>query len=116
MQNRPANPGCIVVFASIPKEMAMNSDQIEGKWKQFAGKAKEKWGKLTDDDLQVIRGKRDQLVGRVQERYGIAKEEAQKQVDEFNRVLGPEIVVVETDGEEATSARKAEKAHGAGKR
>jgi uncharacterized protein YjbJ (UPF0337 family) len=94
----------------------MNSDQIEGKWKQFAGKAKEKWGKLTDDDLEVIRGKKDQLVGKVQERYGIAKEEAQKQVEEFNRVYGPEVVVVETDGEETTSTRKAEKAHGAGKR
>ena len=63
----------------------MNWDQIEGKWKQAAGKAKEKWGKLTDDDLQVIRGKRDQLVGRIQERYGIAKDEAQRQVDDFTR-------------------------------
>lgn len=63
----------------------MNWDQIEGKWKQAAGKAKEKWGKLTDDDLQVIRGKRDQLVGKIQERYGIAKEDAERQVDEFSR-------------------------------
>jgi uncharacterized protein YjbJ (UPF0337 family) len=63
----------------------MNWDQIEGKWKQAAGKAKAKWGKLTDDDLQVIRGKRDQLVGRIQERYGIAKDEAERQVDEFTR-------------------------------
>ncbi len=63
----------------------MNWDQVEGKWKQYAGTVKEKWGKLTDDDLQVINGKRDQLVGRVQERYGIAKEEAERQVDEFSR-------------------------------
>jgi len=48
--------------------------------KQFTGKVKEKWGKLTDDDLQVIGGQQDQLVGRIQERYGVAKEEAQKQV------------------------------------
>ena len=61
----------------------MNSDQIEGNWKQFSGKVKEQWGKLTDDDLTQIAGKRDQLVGRIQERYGIKKEEAQKQLDEF---------------------------------
>jgi uncharacterized protein YjbJ (UPF0337 family) len=61
----------------------MNWDQIEGKWKQSAGAVKEKWGKLTDDDLTVIAGKKDQLVGKIQERYGIAKESAQKQVDEF---------------------------------
>ena len=54
----------------------MNTDRLEGNWKQFKGKIKEKWGKLTDDDLDVIAGKTEQLVGRVQERYGIAKEEA----------------------------------------
>lgn len=63
----------------------MNWDQIAGNWKQFSGKAKEKWGKLTDNDWTVIKGKREQLVGRVQERYGIAKEEAEKQVAEFER-------------------------------
>jgi uncharacterized protein YjbJ (UPF0337 family) len=62
----------------------MNWDQIEGKWKQASGHVKEKWGKLTDDDLQVIRGKRDQLVGKIQERYGIAKEDAERQVEEFS--------------------------------
>jgi uncharacterized protein YjbJ (UPF0337 family) len=61
----------------------MNWDQVEGKWKQFSGKFREKWGKLTDDDWQVIGGKKDQLVGRVQERYGIAKEQAQREVDDF---------------------------------
>ncbi len=61
----------------------MNWDQIEGKWKQYGGKIRERWGKLTDDDLQVIQGKRDQFVGTIQERYGITKEEAHKQVDEF---------------------------------
>ena len=55
----------------------MNWDQIEGKWKQFQGKAQEKWGKLTDDDFDKIAGKRDQLVGKVQESYGIAKDAAE---------------------------------------
>jgi uncharacterized protein YjbJ (UPF0337 family) len=63
----------------------MNSDQIEGNWKQFSGKVKEKWGKLTDDDLTRIAGKKDQLVGMIQERYGIKREEAQKELDEFYR-------------------------------
>jgi uncharacterized protein YjbJ (UPF0337 family) len=61
----------------------MNWDQTEGKWKQLKGSVKEHWGKLTDDDLTVIAGNRDKLVGRVQERYGIAKEEAQKRTDEW---------------------------------
>ncbi|HEY7905107.1 MAG TPA: CsbD family protein [Casimicrobiaceae bacterium] len=61
----------------------MNWDRIEGNWKQFKGKAKEQWGKLTDDQLDVIGGKQDQLVGKVQEAYGIGRDEAQKQVDAF---------------------------------
>ncbi len=63
----------------------MNWDQMAGKWKQLKGSAKSRWGKLTDDDLDVIAGQRDQLIGRVQERYGIAKEEAQRQVDDWGR-------------------------------
>lgn len=62
----------------------MNWDQVEGKWKQFKGSAKEQWGKLTDDDLDQAAGKRDKLVGKIQERYGIAKEEAEKQVDAWS--------------------------------
>ena len=61
----------------------MNWDQIHGKWKQFSGSAKERWGKLTDDDLTRIEGRRDQLVGKVQEKYGLAKEEAERQVDDW---------------------------------
>lgn len=61
----------------------MNWDQVEGVWKQSKGKFREQWGKLTDDDLEVIAGKRDQLIGRLQERYGIAREEAEKQADAF---------------------------------
>jgi uncharacterized protein YjbJ (UPF0337 family) len=68
----------------------MNWDQLEGKWKQYSGKVKEKWGNLTDDDLTVIHGRRDQLVGKIQERYGVVKEEAEKQVDEFARSLRSE--------------------------
>jgi uncharacterized protein YjbJ (UPF0337 family) len=63
----------------------MNWDRIEGNWKQFKGKAKEQWGKLTDDDLNVVSGKRDQLAGRIQERYGIAKDEADRQINEWTR-------------------------------
>lgn len=61
----------------------MNQDEAAGKWKQFKGKIKEKWGKLTDDDLKTLGGNRDQLLGKVQERYGIAKEEAERQIRDF---------------------------------
>jgi uncharacterized protein YjbJ (UPF0337 family) len=62
------------------QEDTMNQDRVEGNWLQFKGKVKEQWGKLTDDDLDVIAGKRDQLLGRIQERHGLSKEEAEKQV------------------------------------
>mgnify|MGYP001494650186 CR=1 FL=1 len=65
----------------------MNWDRIEGGWKQMTGKVKEQWGKLTDDDLVEIAGKRDQLAGKIQARYGIAKEEAERQLDDFARKL-----------------------------
>lgn len=68
----------------------MNWDQVQGKWKQVKGEAKTRWGKLTDDDLDVVAGQRDQLVGRIQERYGIAKDQAQKEVDDWNRGLSAE--------------------------
>jgi uncharacterized protein YjbJ (UPF0337 family) len=74
----------------------MNWDRVEGKWKQASGKVKEKWGKLTDDDLQTIAGKRDQLVGRIQERYGIARDVAEKQVEEFSKAYDTD-VNVDTD-------------------
>lgn len=61
----------------------MNWDQMAGNWKQMQGTLKEKWGKLTDDDLTMIGGKRDKLVGRIQERYGIAKEEAERQIKDW---------------------------------
>jgi len=62
----------------------MNWDQIEGKWKQMKGSVKKQWGKLTDDDLDVIAGNQEQLAGRIQERYGITKEEAAKQVRDWS--------------------------------
>jgi uncharacterized protein YjbJ (UPF0337 family) len=62
----------------------MNSDQMKGKWKQMKGSVKERWGKLTDDDLDVIDGQHEKLIGKIQERYGIAREAAQKQIDEWN--------------------------------
>jgi uncharacterized protein YjbJ (UPF0337 family) len=65
----------------------MNSDQLKGKWKQMKGSVKERWGKLTDDDIDVIDGQHDQLIGKIQERYGIAREAAQKQVDEWNAIV-----------------------------
>ncbi len=61
----------------------MNADRLQGNWKQAKGLVKERWGKLTDDDIDVINGQRDQLIGRIQERYGIAKDEAQTQVDRW---------------------------------
>jgi uncharacterized protein YjbJ (UPF0337 family) len=58
----------------------MNWDRIEGNWKQAMGHAKAQWGKLTDDDLSVVAGRRDQLAGKIQERYGVVKDEAEKQL------------------------------------
>jgi uncharacterized protein YjbJ (UPF0337 family) len=68
----------------------MNWDRIEGNWKQFKGHAREQWGKLTDNDWELIAGKKDQLIGRIQEHYGISKDEAQKQTDEWARAQSEE--------------------------
>ena len=65
----------------------MSWDRIEGNWKQFTGKVKEQWGKLTDDDLTAIKGKRDQLEGKIQERYGYAKDRVKKEVDDWSASL-----------------------------
>ena len=61
----------------------MNWDQIKGNWTQLKGKAQQQWAKLTDDDFAMIEGKREELAGRIQERYGITKDEAEKQIDDF---------------------------------
>jgi uncharacterized protein YjbJ (UPF0337 family) len=68
----------------------MNWDQVEGKWKQLKGSARKQWGDLTDDDLAKIAGNREKFVGVLQERYGIAKEEAQKRADEWAKTLHEE--------------------------
>jgi uncharacterized protein YjbJ (UPF0337 family) len=65
----------------------MNWTQIEGGWKQFKGRAKQRWGKLTDDDLDVIEGKRDELIGTIQKRMGIQREQAEREVETWCRQL-----------------------------
>ena len=65
----------------------MNWEQIEGQWMQFRGKVQEKWGKFTNDDLDAIRGRRDQLIGKLQEKYGLARERAEQEAEGFLRSL-----------------------------
>jgi uncharacterized protein YjbJ (UPF0337 family) len=65
----------------------MDWNRIEGNWKQFTGKVKEQWGKLTDDDLTEINGKRDQLEGKIQQRYGYAKDQTRNEVDDWFKRL-----------------------------
>jgi uncharacterized protein YjbJ (UPF0337 family) len=65
----------------------MDWNRIEGNWKQFTGKVKEQWGKLTDDDLTEINGKRDQLEGKIQQRYGYAQDQTRKEVDDWFKRL-----------------------------
>jgi uncharacterized protein YjbJ (UPF0337 family) len=77
----------VVPNANQLGSMVMNWDQIAGNWKQFSGKVREQWGKLTDDDLARINGQREQMIGCVQERYGVAKEEAEKQVKAWESKL-----------------------------
>ena len=65
----------------------MNWDTVKGQWKQIRGRVKERWGELTDDDLDRIEGKRDQLLGAVQKRYGIARDEAEREVRRFESTM-----------------------------
>jgi uncharacterized protein YjbJ (UPF0337 family) len=65
------------------QEVRMNKDQMAGNWKQLKGKVKEKWGKLTDDEIDQFEGNSDQLAGTLQKRYGLAREEAERQAHEF---------------------------------
>jgi uncharacterized protein YjbJ (UPF0337 family) len=69
------------------KEGLMDWNRIEGNWKQFKGRAKENWGRLTDNDLDVINGRQDQLEGKIQERYGLAKDQAKKDVEAWFKSL-----------------------------
>jgi uncharacterized protein YjbJ (UPF0337 family) len=68
----------------------MNWTQIEGKWDQFKGRVRSQWGKLTDDDLTNLGGKKDELVGKIVERYGVAKDDAEAQIDDWIRNIKPE--------------------------
>lgn len=63
----------------------MNWDTVEGNWKQLKGRVRETWGKLTDDEVEQIAGKRDRLVGKVQEKYGLARDEVERQVNDWER-------------------------------
>ena len=83
----------------------MNWDQVEGKCKQIKGEAKTRWGKLTDDDLDFVGGQRDKLVGRVQERYGIAKDQAQGEVEDWNKSLADENDALRQRGAESERER-----------
>jgi uncharacterized protein YjbJ (UPF0337 family) len=74
-----------VAATASPKEQKMNWDRVEGNWKQMTGKVKEQWGKLTDDALAEIGGRRDQLVGKIQETYGISRDEADRQVKDWEK-------------------------------
>jgi uncharacterized protein YjbJ (UPF0337 family) len=65
------------------RRSAMNWDRVEGNWKQFKGKMQTQWGRLTDDDFDVIKGKRTELSGKIQARYGIARDEAERQIDDW---------------------------------
>jgi uncharacterized protein YjbJ (UPF0337 family) len=70
------------------RDWPMNWDRLEGEWKQRRGKAVHHWGKMMNDDLAAIAGKYEELVGKLQERYGIAKEETDKQVKDFKKTIG----------------------------
>ena len=66
----------------------MNWDKFQGSWKEMRGKAQQRWGRLTNDDLDVIEGKREELEGALQQRYGMARDKAQKEVEDFARSCG----------------------------
>jgi uncharacterized protein YjbJ (UPF0337 family) len=67
----------------------MNEDTLKGQWTQIKGRVREQWGKLTNDDLDQIQGRAEQLIGKVQERYGVQRDEAKRQVDDFMRTTEP---------------------------
>jgi uncharacterized protein YjbJ (UPF0337 family) len=69
--------------ATLSREAHMDWNRVEGNWKQIKGKVKEKWGKLTDDDLDVINGSREHLEGKLQQRYGYAKDQIRKDVNDW---------------------------------
>jgi uncharacterized protein YjbJ (UPF0337 family) len=74
------------LFIDLDEEFEMNWDRLEGNWKQMTGKVKQQWGRLTDDTLAQINGQRDELVGKIQEAYGISRDEADRQVKEWEKL------------------------------
>ena len=109
------NLGPVTAPASAKGKIEMNSEQFEGKWKQIQGQIRQKWGHLTDNDMQVIAGKRDVLIGRVEERYGLAKEKATAEVDGFLKSLQTQ---PEHNAQDSTERERTDrtKAHTAGSR
>jgi uncharacterized protein YjbJ (UPF0337 family) len=73
--------------AVLSTEDDMNWDQIEGNWKQMSGRVQKQWGKLTHDDLALVKGKQRELAGKIQERYGVTKEEAERQIKDWQSRL-----------------------------
>lgn len=78
---------CAHGWNNLMKGLSMNWDRISGNWKQVKGRAKQQWGKLTDDDLDYIDGRREELAGRIQERYGVARDEADREIDDWTRSI-----------------------------
>jgi uncharacterized protein YjbJ (UPF0337 family) len=76
---------CSAVTSNYQQEFCMNNDRMTGNWHQLKGHVKEQWGKLTDDDLKQLEGKGEQLAGKLQERYGLARDEAERQAKEFRK-------------------------------
>ncbi len=84
----------------------MNWDQVQGKWKQIKGSVKQQWGKLTDDDLDMVAGSKDKFIGVLQERYGLAREEAQRRADEWANSLRDEDQRAEKSSKDRTFTSK----------
>ncbi len=82
----------------------MNWDQVKGNWRQFKGEAKRRWGKLTDDDLKTIDGDKDKLIGKIQERYGKAREDVQRDVDQFCTECEPVGVTTDRNAQAGSDA------------
>jgi uncharacterized protein YjbJ (UPF0337 family) len=86
-RNHDGQPTFIWPDMQFRKEEPMNWDRIEGNWMQFKGKVRQQWGKLTDDDMELVEGKRTELVGRIQERYGIARDKAEREIDSWLKTV-----------------------------
>ena len=86
-RNRARCPRVVGEVTNTEWENDMNWDRVEGEWKQWKGKVQQQWGKLTNDDLDVIEGNRTELSGRLQQRYGYAKDQAEKEIDTWMKAI-----------------------------